>query len=344
MRYKILITGGCGFIGSNIAIALKKKFKVFSLDNLSRKGSILNEIRLKKNKIKNFRIDIKNFNSVKKLPKFDIIIDCCAEVAVEKSTKDLDKVFDTNLVGTFNILKKVKTDKAKIIFLSTSRVYSIEKLSNLISKKNINKKINIKKNMLINESFSTNSPITFYGYTKLSSENLIKEFSNFYNIDYLINRMGVIAGPWQFGKQDQGFVTFWIWKHIQKLKLKYIGYGGHGFQVRDVLHIDDLVNLIFLQITKLKKIKNDTFNVGGGYKNSINLHELTILCRKITGNITYIGKIKSTSPYDVPIYVTNNLKVEKTYNWKPKKKIKDIIFDVNNWLYINQKKIFSYMK
>ena len=133
---KILITGGCGFVGSNLAVYLKKNRiskKIDSLDNLTRKGSYLNLTRLKKINIKNFKIDISNFKKLKKLPKYDLIIDCCAEAAVEKSKSDLDKVFYTNLIGTYNILKKCRKDNSNIIFLSSSRVYSIKKL---IKKKN----------------------------------------------------------------------------------------------------------------------------------------------------------------------------------------------------------------
>ena len=116
---KILITGGCGFIGSNLSIFLKKKnLNIFSLDNLLRKGSELNEKRLKENRIKNFRVDICNKSQINKLPKFDLVIDCCAEPSVSASNKELDRVINTNLFGTFNILKKCSTDKTKIIFLA----------------------------------------------------------------------------------------------------------------------------------------------------------------------------------------------------------------------------------
>ena len=104
---KILVTGGCGFIGSNICLKLKKeKHKVYSLDNLSRKSSKLNYLELKKNNITNFNKDISKRNSLNNLQKFDLIIDCCAEAAVEVSKKDIDRVIYTNLIGTFNILKK----------------------------------------------------------------------------------------------------------------------------------------------------------------------------------------------------------------------------------------------
>ena len=120
---KILITGGCGFVGSNLAIYFKDNqicTHIDSLDNLSRNGSILNLDRLKKKKIKNFKIDIANNKLVQRLPRYDLIIDCCAEAAVETSKKDINKVFNTNLVGTLNILKKCTKDKSKIIFLSST--------------------------------------------------------------------------------------------------------------------------------------------------------------------------------------------------------------------------------
>jgi len=135
---KILITGGCGFVGSNLAIYIKEKqlgTQVDSLDNLSRRGTILNLQRLKEKKIKNFKIDISNNKALKNLPKYDLIVDCCAEAAVETSKKEIDRVFNTNLVGTFNILKKCEKDKSHLIFLSSSRVYSIKKLLELKNKK-----------------------------------------------------------------------------------------------------------------------------------------------------------------------------------------------------------------
>ena len=131
---KILITGGCGFVGSNLAIYFKNNrigTKINTLDNLSRKGSLLNLVRLKKNKIKNFKKDISNYSSLKNLPKYDLIVDCCAEAAVEVSKKEIDKVFNTNLVGTLNILKKCTKDRSNFIFLSSSRVYSIKDLRKL---------------------------------------------------------------------------------------------------------------------------------------------------------------------------------------------------------------------
>ena len=320
-----MITGGCGFIGSNIAIFLKKKIKksvIHSLDNLSRNSSKINLRRLKKKKITNFNVDISDIKKINSLIKYDIIIDCCAEASVEASKTDANRVFFTNLVGTFNILEKAKKDKSKIIFLSTSRVYSINKIC--AKAKNINKK---KYNFKIDENFSKESPISLYGFTKLSSERLIQEYFYSNNLKYIINRFGVVSGPWQFGKQDQGFISLWLWRHLNKKKLSYVGFDGLGNQVRDVIHVYDVCELILEQINKIDKINNKIFNVGGGIKNSITLKQLTSKVQKITKNNIKIGRKLKTSIYDIPYYVTNNKKIYYYYNWRVKKNIDDILND-----------------
>ncbi len=329
---KILITGGCGFVGSNLAIFLKKKLKyskIFSLDNLSRMGSEINQTRLKKKGIKNFKIDVIS-KKILKLPKFNLIIDCCAEPAIEESKKNPDKVFYTNLVGTFNILKKATKDKSKIIFLSSSRVYSINKLNKIIKSKDLKSKIKVK--LKINHAFSNDAPLSLYGYSKLSSELLIKEFNYMHQIKYIINRFGVISGPWQFGKVDQGFISLWIAKHLRNRKLKYIGYGGHGNQVRDIIHINDVCEILYKQIRKFNSIYNISFDIGGGKKNIIDLNLLTKKCQKITNNTVPILKIKSTSIFDVPYFVSDNDKIKKYYNWIPKLSTDEILLDIFNWL------------
>ena len=341
---KILITGGCGFVGSNIAIYLKKKIKnvkIFSLDNLSRSGSKVNRNRLRTNKIRNFKINIEDYKKIQKLEKFNLIIDCCAEPSIEASRNAPDRVFNTNLVGTFNILKKCIKDNSNLIFLSSSRVYSIEHLKKILPNTNLKKPIKIKK--VINESFETESASSLYGFTKLASEKLIKEMFFRRNSRFMINRFGVIAGPWQFGKQDQGFVSLWVAKHFLKKKLSYIGFGGRGNQVRDVIHIDDVCEIIYLQIIRMKKIYNKTFNIGGGLKNSISLKDLSFKCQKLTTNKIRINSVLKTSIFDVPYYVSDNSKIFKNYSWKPKRNIDRIIKDIYYWL-ANNKTILKYFK
>ena len=339
---KILVTGGCGFVGANICLHLKKKkHNIFSLDNLSRKGSSFNLKVLKKNNIKNFNIDISNYNKIKKLTKFDLIIDCCAEAAVEVSKNEIDRVINTNFIGTLNVLKKIKKDKSKIIFISSSRVNSIEEINNIIKKKFLKNKLKITKK--IDENFSTLKPKSIYGLTKFASEMLIEEFSYAFKIKYIINRCGVIAGPLQFGKVDQGFVSLWIWNHIIKKKLKYIGYGGNGHQIRDILHIYDLCDLIELQIKNFNKNNNTLFTVGGSKNSYTSLIELTKKCEKITKNKIKFSKQSKSSIYDIPYFITDNSKIQRTYNWKPKRNMKQIIKDTYNWLIVNKKQLKRYL-
>ena len=338
---KILITGGCGFVGSNLALFLKKKgFTVHTLDNLTRKGSRYNSNLLKKQKIKNYKINISNIKKIKSLPKYDLILDCCAEAAVEISKNDFDKVINTNLIGTINILKKSKNDKSKIIFISSSRIYPLEEMNKVIRNKNLKSKIKISK--MFSEKDKINGPKTIYGLTKLCSEMLIEEFSYAYQLKYLINRCGVISGPLQFGKQDQGFVSLWIWRHLNKKKLNYIGYGGYGNQIRDVLHIDDLSELILLQIKNINKINNKLFTVGGSKTSYTSLSQLTKLCQKITGNKIKMGKVSKTSSYDIPYYLSDNTHVSNTYRWKPKRNINQVVMDTFLWLKNNKSIIKKY--
>ena len=164
-----------------------------------------------------------------------------------------------------------------------------------------------------------------------------------YKLKYIINRFGVISGPWQFGKQDQGFVSRWVWKHVNKEKFYYIGFDGKGSQIRDVIHISDVCELIAIQIKKINNIYNFTANVGGGMKNAISLKNLTKICQEITSNKVKIFSKKNTSEYDIPYYVTDNSKVQKMYKWKPRKRIFQIVRDIYEWMIPNRKKLKKYI-
>jgi CDP-paratose 2-epimerase len=337
---KVIVTGGCGFVGSNICEFLKKlSFQVVSVDNLSKVYSKLNLKRLNNLEIKNYNIDVSNKNKFIKLNyKSDIIIDCCADPVVESSKKDILKSINNNLITTYNVLEKAKKDNSKLIFLSTSRIYPIkesrQKFISFLKKKNKN---------LFNENSNVIGSKTIYGFTKLASEMLIKEYNYAFKIDYIINRCGLITGPWQFGKVEQGLISLWLWKHLNKNNnLYYKGYNGSGNQIRDVLFINDLCELVYLQIKKFKKIKNQTFCVGGGIKNSVNLKQLTKICEEITKNKLKIKNDLSTSIYDIPFYITSLNKVKKYYNWIPKTDLRKGLYVILKWMKNNYTLIKPY--
>ena len=329
----ILITGGCGFVGTNLAIYLQKELKNFSIytvDILKKDYSKFNADILKKKKIINYKIDITSNKFLKIKKKFDFIIDCSADPAVEKSRKDTVRVFNNNLKTTLNILEKTKKDKSNIIFISSSRVYPINES---------NKKFRLKSNFIFDEKTTTDGVKSIYGYTKYASELLIKEYSYIFNVKYIINRSGIITGPLQFGKVEQGLISLWIWRHLNNLGLNYIGYGGKGLQIRDILYVDDFSLLIKKQILSFPKINNKLFCIGGGKNNSITLKKLTEKCQNITKNYPKIESVPETSKYDIPVFISSNKKIKKFYNWLPKTNINNILEFNLKWLKKDFKKI-----
>jgi len=337
----IIITGGCGFVGSSLSIFLKKNIKnstILSIDNLSKSYSKFNEAILIKNKIRNERINLGNLNSLKKIKfKADYIIDCSAEPAVEISKKKIVNVIESNFLSTVNVLEKAKKDKSKLIFISSSRVYPIAE-----SYEKFKKFKNKKKHFPYREQLNFDGTKTIYGFTKYSSEQLIQEYNYSERVKFIINRCGLISGPGQYGKVEQGLVALWMWRHINKMSLNYLGYGGMGDQVRDVLFIEDLCRLILIQIKKFKKFENNLFCIGGGIKNAINLRNLTNICQKITKNKIKIINKPKTSIYDIPYYVTSLDKIIQISNWKPKINLNQGLFEIYNWMINNKNEIKNF--
>jgi CDP-paratose 2-epimerase len=157
-----------------------------------------------------------------------------------------------------------------------------------------------------------------------------------YNLPAVINRCGVITGPWQMGKVDQGFVTLWAARHLFGGSLQYIGFGGNGLQVRDILHIDDLFELVDIQLSSIQDCRGDVFNVGGGREISVSLLELSQICSKLAGNSITIDAQPETHPADIPYYVTNNRAITSNTGWKPVRTVQDILIDIFRWLQENE--------
>ncbi len=347
MLNRILITGGAGFVGSQLAKSFRQKFpnmEIICFDNLRRRGSELNLSEFKKMNIKFLHGDIRNPADFEGLNEnFDFMIEASAEPSVLAGMQGDSPRYaiETNLFGTVNALEFVKKSCGGLIFLSTSRVYSIPNLQKLPLRQNDSRLELSESNHEagyspsgISEKFSTKEFRSIYGTTKLASEMLIQEYSQAYGVNATINRCGVIAGPGQFGKVDQGVFTFWVARHMWGMPLQYNGYGGKGFQVRDLLHPDDLFELIEKQMQN--KSNAEIFNVGGGESGSISLFELTEMCKKITQKNVEIKSNQDTSSVDVPYFVTDSNLVSKRYQWKPKKNVAVIVKDIYEWLSKNE--------
>ena len=168
--------------------------------------------------------------------------------------------------------------------------------------------------------------------TKLAAELMITEYAGAYGLRTAINRCGLIAGPWQMGKTDQGVVALWMAAHFFGRRLEYIGYGGSGKQVRDVLHIGDLCDLVREQVRDFGRYAGTVFNVGGGLSRSLSLREMTALCQEITGNRIEIGCSPEERPADIRIYVTDHRRLTDFSGWRPRRDARTVLVDIFEWI------------
>ncbi len=337
----VLITGGCGFIGSNLALAFRKQGdRVVALDNLSRRGSEILRDRVVAAGVEFVRGDIRNpadFEPVQ--GPFDLMIECSAEpsVLVGVNGDDAEFMVQNNLVGSLHCFEFARKKKSPVIFLSTSRVYPYDALNAREYREEATRFVPACSGPGfgpegVGIDFPLSGARSLYGATKLASEIMLQEYSRQYGLPAIINRCGVVAGPWQLGKQDQGVFTYWLVSHLLKRPLAYIGFGGQGKQVRDLLHIDDLVDLVLLQSRQIAGFRGEIFPAGGSTFSSLSLAEATDLCRRLTGNEVPVGSQPDNRPADVRWFVTDNRPTTDRFGWRPARSAEDILRDIRDWL------------
>ena len=341
---RILITGGAGFVGASLARLYREKYAkatIVAFDNLRRRGSELNLADLKKLGIEFVHGDIRAPADLDDLTgNFDLMIEASAEPSVLAGVDGSPRyVLDTNLVGTIHALEFARARIDTLLFLSTSRVYSMAPLRELRTKESATRfELEDKQPMPgassagISENFPTHLARSFYGATKLASELLLQEYAELYGMKAVVNRCGVIAGPGQFGKVDQGVFTMWIANHHFDKALEYKGFGGKGKQVRDLLHPRDLFELLELETARAAELKGRVFNAGGGRAVSTSLLEWTALAAKATGKQVAVKENPETTAVDVPLYLSDNALAAKTLGWKPKLGAEAIAGEIAAWI------------
>ena len=339
----ILITGAAGFLGVQIVKLLRAadaSLQLIGIDNLSRKGSETNLPVLEKANCTLIQVSIADEAAIAALPKVDFIIDCAANPSVlagVNGSSSLGLIQD-NLVGTFYLLEKCKKDNAGLVLISTSRVYSIDALNQIplcISNHRFladtTQKVNWPQGLTdkgISENFSTQSPLSLYGATKLSSEILALEYHYSFGFPVWVNRCGVIAGAGQFGKIDQGIFSFWPYQYALNRPLSFIGYEGKGVQARDVVHPKDVFSLVHKQIFEPVTNASRVVNIGGGQANTWSLYELDKFCKKHFTKSEPVQSVATNRAFDIPLYVTDYSLAQQHWGWQPLFTIEEIMEEI----------------
>jgi CDP-paratose 2-epimerase len=341
----LLITGGAGFVGGSLAIYFKGRFpscRVGVMDNLYRRGSELNLPRLKAAGVEFVKGDIRHAAEFPTGP-FEGLVECSAEPSVLAGYNESpDYLMETNFMGTYRCLEKARQWGSRTVFLSTSRIYPIaalethpwEEAETRFEWKDVEGAAISSQG--VTEGCNLQGARSLYGLTKFASEALVEEYRSAFGLRAAVNRCSVLAGPWQMGKVDQGVVGLWVMRHYFGKPLKYIGYGGKGKQVRDMLHVQDLCELVEEQLAHMEQWDGWLGNVGGGRALSASLLELTGICQRVVGRKVAIDSDPQTRQADLRIFLADSGRLFKRTAWRPKRNPERIVADTFEWVHANE--------
>lgn len=339
---RVLVTGGAGFVGSRIALDFRERgAEVAAFDNLRRRGSETNLAPLADAGVRFVHGDVRCAADLEDVGgEWDVVVDAAAEPSVLAGLNGSPRyVIETNLLGTVNVLEFSRRRAGALLFISTSRVYSIQPLRRLAYTEGPTRFELAAQQPVpgagpagVSEEFPTDTARSFYGASKLASELLVQEYAALYDLPAVITRAGVITGPGQFGRAEQGVFAMWAAHHVLGLPLRYVGFGGTGKQVRDLLHPDDLIGLLRLQLADARRWSGRIFNAGGGHQGSVSLQELTAICREAAGREVPVGSDQRTSDVDVPLYVTDHSRATRELGWRPARAPVQIVGEIVEWV------------
>jgi CDP-paratose 2-epimerase len=338
---KILVTGGAGFIGCNIAKRfLDKKAEVIIFDNLSRIGTVKNLEWLKKctgDKLTFINGDVRNRQLMELLfnkpdiGKIDMVFHMAAQVAVTSSIINPREDFEVNAFGTFNLLEAMRTSKQRPVLInaSTNKVYGKMESARIKETKTRYRYVSLPKGI------SEKMPLDFYspyGCSKGAADQYILDYARIYGIKTINLRQSCIYGPRQFGVEDQGWVAHFI---ISAVFNRPITVYGDGKQVRDILFIDDLVDAYLLAIDDIKVTSGKVYNIGGGASNSISLLEFIQMLEDSLGK-KIVFKFEDWRPGDQKIYISDIKLAKKDFGWTPRINAKSGIGLLVKWVLENK--------
>ena len=340
-KLKLLITGVCGFVGQTLARSLLAHLpglEITGIDNLIRPGSEQNRRALDKLGVKFIYADVRSVSDLDALPASDWVIDAAANASVLAGLGHpaaSRQLVEHNLSGTINLLEFCRRSHAGLILLSTSRVHSIAPLASLAMTP-ADGAFRPRTDQLwpagcsaagVAEAFSTQPPISLYGSTKLASEILALEYGATFDLPVWINRCGVLAGAGQFGRADQGIFSYWIHSYAARRPLRYTGFNGQGYQVRDCLHPRDLAAVLVRQMQHPAAKPEPPLNFGGGLDHSMSLAQLSQWCAARFTPLS-VGSDPAPRPFDIPWLVMDCQGAARRWDWKPQTSLLAILEEI----------------
>lgn len=339
----VVIFGGAGFIGSNWARRLLEntEAKVHVFDNLSRNGSRHNLEFLQKVAGRSGRLqitigDVREQAKVARVVKHATeIYHFAAQVAVTTSVDDPRTDFDINVGGTFNILEAARTsgNRPFVLFTSTNKVYGDLGSRNAVAQPT---------RYIVPDQAATSEaqPLDFhspYGCSKGAADQYVHDYARIYGLPTVVFRMSCIAGPRQFGNEDQGWVAHFLYSALLGNPITIY---GSGLQVRDVLYVEDLLRAFEAVQEKKEITAGEVFNVGGGEPNTVSLVELMEEIRELTGVRMQFERSR-LRPGDQLLYVTDHSKLTNMTGWKPEVNVRTALENMLAWFKKNRELIAS---
>lgn len=330
----VLITGGAGFIGSNLAERLLREpgTRVRLFDNLSRRGVMHNVEWLRRNadrsRLEVIEGDVRDAATVRRVTR-DVteIYHLAAQVAVTTSVDDPRTDFEINAMGTFHVLEGARASGRNpfLLFTSTNKVYGgLEGVP--VAVRGTRYKAQVANFVGVDES----EPLDFhspYGCSKGAADQYVRDYARIYGLDSVVFRMSCIAGPRQFGNEDQGWVAHFLYSVLEE---RTITVCGDGFQVRDVLHVHDLIDAMMAARAARQHTRGQVFNLGGGMPRAVSVVEILRECERRAGVPLHL-KYTEVRPGDQPLYITDTRKLEAHTGWRARRSIEDILEDIEQF-------------
>jgi CDP-paratose 2-epimerase len=334
-REYVLITGGCGFIGSNLANALAARGEqVTTLDSMLRPGSAENACWLKtcwRDRIEVVTGDVRDEQTVRTLVTgASAVLHLAAQVAVTTSLEQPLEDLSINAVGTLNVLESVRQHNptAPVIFASTNKVYGKILHRDELARRGVRY---APRHTRVAKGIGEDTPLDLYspyGCSKGAADQYVRDYSRVFGLRTAVLRMSCIYGPRQFGTEDQGWLAHFL---LSALREEPITIYGDGYQVRDALFIDDAMSAWLRALDLIDTIKGSIFNLGGGPQNAVSLLEAIELITSLRGTSPAL-RFADWRPGDQAWYVSDIGAIRAALDWSPRTPVKEGLIQLHRWL------------